>query len=348
MKKNFFAVVACACAMFFASCGNKITTEHFLTPNDSITYGDTEKLDSLSYIMGLQVGFTIDAQIVPMYKIDYNTFYTTFKQALTTDEPIIAGKTTITKDSIEAIGNRIFSMDFRQRMNAAMMDTTGTAEIFANAEEKELVTKFIATDLAYNVKSSGMPLQAHWILKAASDVHNETRIINDEQAEAFVMNYYTVTMPMQAKAESEQWLADIATVSGVNKTESGILYMIVEAGDQNIKPTADTDTVKVIYTGKDKYGNVFDSNRWADMPEQRQQMMQLYYPEQAGQDSPIEFPLNGVIKGWTEGMKLIGKGGKITLWIPAELAYGETGSGRAIGPNEALRFDVELLEVNGK
>ena len=56
----------------------------------------------------------------------------------------------------------------------------------------------------------------------------------------------------------------------------------------------------------------------------------------------------GVIKGWTEGMKLIGKGGKITLWIPSELAYGERGTGQDIAPNAALRFDVELLEVNGK
>ena len=47
-------------------------------------------------------------------------------------------------------------------------------------------------------------------------------------------------------------------------------------------------------------------------------------------------------------MKLIGKGGKITLWIPAELAYGERGAGQNIGPNQALRFDVELLEVTSK
>jgi FKBP-type peptidyl-prolyl cis-trans isomerase FkpA len=84
------------------------------------------------------------------------------------------------------------------------------------------------------------------------------------------------------------------------------------------------------------------------MPEQRQEMMKTYRPDDAGKDSPIEFGLNQVIKGWTEGMKLIGKGGKITLWIPSELAYGERGTSQDIGPNAALRFDVELLEVNGK
>ena len=59
---------------------------------------------------------------------------------------------------------------------------------------------------------------------------------------------------------------------------------------------------------------------------------------------PAEFPLNGVIKGWTEGMQLVGKGGQITLWIPSDLAYGTYGSS-VIGPNEALEFKVELLDV---
>ena len=63
------------------------------------------------------------------------------------------------------------------------------------------------------------------------------------------------------------------------------------------------------------------------------------------EDEPIEFPLNRVIKGWTEGMKLIGPGGKIKLYIPADLAYGRRGAGQLIGPNEALEFVVELLEV---
>ena len=131
----------------------------------------------------------------------------------------------------------------------------------------------------------------------------------------------------------------------MKKTESGIVYKIVNEGDMSAKAVNDTDVVKVLYTGTTRNGNVFDSNRWADMPQQRQQMMQAYQPDQAGKDNPIEFPLNRVIKGWTEGMKLVGKGGRIILWIPAELAYGQNAPIQEIGANEALRFDVELLDV---
>ena len=95
-----------------------------------------------------------------------------------------------------------------------------------------------------------------------------------------------------------------------------------------MKPTAE-DIVKVDYEGKLRNGLVFDSSY--------------------DRGESIEFPLSGVIPGWTEGMQLVGKGGQITLWIPGDLAYGAHGSGGgAIGPNEALEFKVELHDVKTK
>ena len=131
---------------------------------------------------------------------------------------------------------------------------------------------------------------------------------------------------MSENAEaSAKWLAEVEQMEGVEKTESGLLYRIDREGD-GVQATADEDVVKVNYEGKTREGKVFDSSY--------------------ERGEPISFPLNRVIKGWTEGMKLVKSGGQITLWIPAEMAYGERGAGQDIGPNEALEFKVELLEVN--
>ena len=112
----------------------------------------------------------------------------------------------------------------------------------------------------------------------------------------------------------------------VKTTKSGLLYKIENAGKgEAIKAT---DTVKVHYTGKLPNGKVFDSS------------------VERGQ--PVEFQLNQVIPGWTEGLQLVKKGGKIQLVIPPSLGYGKQGAGASIPPNSTLIFDVEVLDVNPK
>lgn len=123
---------------------------------------------------------------------------------------------------------------------------------------------------------------------------------------------------------SEEWLAEVEKMEGVNKCESGLLYRIDRIGTGDY-PIYDTDKVNVHYKGTLRNGDVFDSSY------------------ERGQS--IIFGLHQVIKGWTEGIKYINEGGKITLWIPANLAYGERGAGEDIGPNMAIKFEVELLEV---
>ncbi len=120
----------------------------------------------------------------------------------------------------------------------------------------------------------------------------------------------------------EAFLAENAEREGVETTESGLQYEILEQGDGE-KPAA-TDTVQVHYTGELLSGEVFDSSR--------------------ERGEPVTFALNQVIPGWTEGLQLMNEGARYKLYIPSDLAYGPGGN-RAIGPNETLVFDVELLEV---
>lgn len=139
-----------------------------------------------------------------------------------------------------------------------------------------------------------------------------------------LLDFYLNT-PEANLERSQEWLANIeASVEGVQKTESGLLYLIEREGDVNNKPSA-TDKVKAHYEGTTFDGTKFDSSY--------------------DRGEPSEFPLSQVIKGWTEGLQLIGKGGKIILWIPAELAYGASSPSPNIGANEALKFVVELEDV---
>ena len=123
-------------------------------------------------------------------------------------------------------------------------------------------------------------------------------------------------------AKNDEFLAKIDADKSVTKTASGLRYKIVTPGTDP-KPSA-TSLVKCLYTGKLVDGTVFDSTSTRG-------------------NEPTEFPLNGVIPAWTEGVQLIGKGGKILIYAPANLAYGEQGQGPIPG-NSVLEFEVELVE----
>lgn len=297
------------------------------------------KIDTLSYITGQQIGHTIHEEIVPQMKLDYNAIISTLDKLFASDKSIKAEGITISPENINEVAKGYFNESLQQRVIAAMGNDT--AQVF-NAKEKKIVSVLVGADFAYSMKKAPYKVEKKSFMKAVNDVREGKEMLTLEQANEFMRNYYTVVVPQKNKEESDKWLAKVAKQKGVQKTASGLLYRIEAPGDMNIKANKDEDVVKVLYTGRTREGKVFDSNRWADMSEERRRMA----PE--SKDSPIEFPLNRVIKGWTEGMKLIGKGGRITLWIPAELAYGERGAGESIGPNEALCFDVELISVTNK
>ncbi len=126
-----------------------------------------------------------------------------------------------------------------------------------------------------------------------------------------------------AKAEGEKFLAAIAKDPEVRMTKSGLMYKVLKEGSGR-KPTAE-DTVRCHYEGTFADGQIFDSSY--------------------KRGEPAEFPLNGVIKGWTEGLQLMAEGSKYELYLPYNLAYGERGAGSSIPPYCALKFVVELIKV---
>lgn len=300
------------------------------------------KIDTLSYITGLQVASEIENEIVPQLKLDYQTIVKTLEKQFAKSKPFKVEGVTISPENINEIGRSYFNQELQARIMAAKEDETGNTEIFPDPKEKKIVSTLIGADFAYRLAKSPQPIDKKSFMKGISDSHVNKAKLTIEEANKYLEHYFTVIIPQNNRVNSEKWLAKIAKQKGVNKSETGLLYKIENPGDMNIKANKDADVVKVLYTGRTRDGKVFDSNRWADMSKERRRM------SEEGKDSPIEFPLNRVIKGWTEGMKFVGKGGRITLWIPAELAYGERGAGQDIGPNEALCFDVEVLDVTNK
>ncbi|MEI6534163.1 MAG: FKBP-type peptidyl-prolyl cis-trans isomerase [Verrucomicrobiaceae bacterium] len=130
-------------------------------------------------------------------------------------------------------------------------------------------------------------------------------------------------MADSAIEQGEKFLKENATKEGVKSTASGLQYLVLTEG-KGKSPKA-TDTVLVHYRGTLLTGTEFDSSY--------------------KRNEPIEFPLNRVIAGWTEGVQLMKEGAKFRFFIPSNLAYGTRGAGRDIGPNETLIFEVELLKV---
>ena len=127
------------------------------------------------------------------------------------------------------------------------------------------------------------------------------------------------------KESGEKYLADYLKKNPkAKKTESGLVYEVLKEG-KGATPTA-TDTVEVHYHGTLTNGEVFDSS--------------------VDRGKTISFPLNRVIKGWTEGLQLVKEGGKVRLVIPSNLAYGENGAPPKIPGGATLVFEVELFKVN--
>ncbi len=186
----------------------------------------------------------------------------------------------------------------------------------------------LGLSMGQNLMSSGVEKLNYQDLAAGIEdvlTHAQPKITYQEAQQ--VLNTFFQELEAKvagaAKADGEKFLAENAKREGVKVTASGLQYEVLEPS-LGQKPKA-TDTVRVHYEGTLIDGTVFDSSY--------------------KRGESISFPLNGVIKGWTEGLQLMSIGSKYKFFIPYQLAYGERGAGASIPPYAALIFTVELLGI---
>ncbi|MFI3302180.1 MAG: FKBP-type peptidyl-prolyl cis-trans isomerase N-terminal domain-containing protein [Rikenellaceae bacterium] len=355
MKKTILAVVVAVVALVAVSCGGSTEKAPLAVK------GDPSKLDSVSYAVGANVAHSMSRQLVDI-PIDFKALSDGFTEA------VLETKEINQEENGEIL--RDYFMNKRQARGMAVQEARDAADsiaiaggadpeavaetrallkadasMFESEEERKTISYAIGADIGLSFMSLEIPLQTYWVNKAIDEVVMGSSIMTAEQTVEVLNNYVYVVRPAQRVAEAAEMMEKISKQRGVVTTESGLMYRVVKAGDK-LAATQDEDVVKVFYTGKVvRTDDMFDTNRFSDQPKEQQEAILAQNPD-AAKDEPVEFALNGVIKGWTEGMKLVGKGGHILLWIPAELAYGQQGIPQAgIGPNEPLFFDVEIVDV---
>ena len=353
MKKIFFAAALAGAAMLASCGGNK----------SGVQLGSLSEFDSLSYSLGANIGYGMSYE---MKDIPFD-----FKAVDKGVREGALGKATQEHDKSLDMLREYFMTKRGERAQAVAQkraeadsvrlaggDTTkveypaADPDMFESEEERTEISYAFGNDIGYNIAQSGMPIQLVWIGEAMQNVRDNNAKMTEDEVNQYLQYYFMVKRPAENAEASKAWLEKMEKKSGVKKTESGLLYKVTKEGDAAKMAKDPRDVVRVHYTGYTREGKVFDTSIFKNRSKEQQEMMRKQSPDSFDEkgapkeaDEPAKFPLNRVIKGWTEGLQLVGEGGKITLWIPSDLAYGTRGAGRDIGPNEALQFDVEVIEV---
>ena len=214
--------------------------------------------------------------------------------------------------------------------------------------QKDKISYSIGLDIGRNITNSQIDINLDALAAGLKSVITGSKPLLTEEESKEVMNAFRTEMQakqqarmkeMQAKQaekykeqadknkkEGEEFLAENKKKPGVVTTASGLQYKVITAGTGK-KPAA-SDSVTTHYRGTLINGTKFDSSY--------------------DRGEPASFAVGGVIKGWTEALQLMPVGSKWQLFIPSELAYGDRGTGREIGPNATLLFDIELISIDAK
>lgn len=219
--------------------------------------------------------------------------------------------------------------------NATPADQPAAAQSSSAMSQQDQVSYAIGYQIGQSFKSQNVDVDPQVVAQGIkAGMGKEAAKLNSAQRkQALVQFRKDMFKKAQAKRQAEgkinatkskAFLEANSKKEGVQVTQSGLQYKILQKGTGTV-PTA-KDTVTVKYTGTLPDGTVFDAS--------------------SRHGGTATFPVNGVIAGWTEALEMMHPGAKWRIWVPADLAYGTRGAGSQIGPNQALVFEVELVKVD--
>jgi FKBP-type peptidyl-prolyl cis-trans isomerase FklB len=196
--------------------------------------------------------------------------------------------------------------------------------------DKQKFSYTVGVQIGQSLKRDASEIDADVVTRAIKDVLGDKKLqLSQEEMQKVMETFQQKQMEKQMAAADknekagQEFLAANKKKEGITETASGLQYKVIKAGSGD-KAKA-TDTVVVHYKGTLINGSEFDSSY--------------------KRNEPATFRVNQVIPGWQEALQLMNPGAKFQLFIPSKLAYGPRGAGGAIGPNETLLFDVELVEI---
>ncbi|MBR2436722.1 MAG: FKBP-type peptidyl-prolyl cis-trans isomerase [Alistipes sp.] len=366
MKKLLFVFVAAALAV---SCGGR---DYYFAEAQSYAYNDPEaEFDTLSYAVGMNLGLNVS--------LNYGEAGMTIeplKEAFNAE----INKRDVDQDFLEA--NRevlnTFSTErmrpyaMAKRMAMFTKDTTKKElpALFDEEYSAERIATALGHDMAQYIRNTMSKVNLHYLFQAMDDAMKvESQAVIDDYMQISTMqlrdvmqSYYGKELPAEINNFSKEWLRGISKKGDVEMFAVGAdtLYYRVENPGSELRPTNDYDTISFRYEGYTCRGVLFESTakRAADVRKQIAKMQAdttmsedkraerlAKLEEQALKAEQPTIPLSQFrVPGAIEAMKKIGAGGEITVWMPAELAYGARGN-RAVLPNEAIVMHIELKDV---
>lgn len=366
MKKLLFVFVAAALAV---SCGGR---DYYFAEAQSYAYNDPEaEFDTLSYAVGMNLGLNVSLNygeagmtIEPLKE----AFNAEINKRYVDQDFLEANREVLNTFSTERM--RPYAM--AKRMAMFTKDTTKKElpALFDEEYSVECIATALGHDMAQYIRNTMSKVNLHYLFQAMDDAMKvESQAVIDDymqistmQLQRFMQSYYGKELPAEINNFSKEWLRGISKKGDVEMFAVGAdtLYYRVENPGSELRPTNDYDTISFRFEGYTCRGVLFESTakRAADVRKQIAKMQAdttmsedkraerlAKLEEQALKAEQPTIPLSQFrVPGAIEAMKKIGAGGEITVWMPAELAYGARGN-RAVLPNEAIVMHIELKDV---